>query len=119
MTSEPHLNKTDDDDRQMMMMMCSLMSSDVGLTYWGQTVTSACVWFNVALRPQKPYGSLGRGAQDGHLDFHTAPELSATKLTVTMLLCLVLGCVTTDQHQQDHRCTSRFKGRAVEDDFRT
>ena len=34
-----------------------------------------CVWFNVALRPQKPEGSLGRGAQDGHLDFHMAHEL--------------------------------------------
>ena len=55
------------------MMMWSLMSSDVGLTYWGQTVTNACAWFSVALRPQKPQGSLGRGAQDGHLDFHTAP----------------------------------------------
>ena len=38
-------------------------------------MTIACVWFNAALRPQKPQGSLGRGAQDGHLDFHTAPEL--------------------------------------------
>ena len=31
--------------------------------------------FNIALRPQKPEGSLGRGAQDGHLDFHTTHEL--------------------------------------------
>ena len=60
----------------MMMITCSLMYSDVGLTYWGQTVTNACAWFSVALHPQKPYGSLGRGAQDGHLDFHSAPELS-------------------------------------------
>ena len=30
---------------------------------------------SVALRPQKPSGSLGTGAQDGHLDFHTVPEL--------------------------------------------
>ena len=31
---------------------------------------------NVALRPQRPYGLLRTGgAQDGHLDFHTAPEL--------------------------------------------
>ena len=29
----------------------------------------------IALRPQKPQGSLGRKAQDGHLDSHTAPEL--------------------------------------------
>ena len=27
------------------------------------------------LRPRKPEGSLGREAQDGHLDSHTAPEL--------------------------------------------
>ena len=38
-------------------------------------MTSAEAWFSVALRPQKPEGSLGRKAQDGHLDFHTAPEL--------------------------------------------
>ena len=33
--------------------------------------------FNVAVRPQRPYGLLGtgRGAKDVHLDFHTAPEL--------------------------------------------
>ena len=38
----------------MMMMMWSLVSSYAGLTYWGQTVTNACAWFIVALRPQKP-----------------------------------------------------------------
>jgi len=32
-------------------------------------------WFSIALRPRKPYGSLGRKAQDSHLDFHTALEL--------------------------------------------
>ena len=32
-------------------------------------------WFSIALRPRKPEGSLGRIAQDGHLDSHTAPEL--------------------------------------------
>ena len=40
----------------------------------GQAVIEA--WFNTALRPRKPEGSLGRTAQDGHLDSHTAPELS-------------------------------------------
>ena len=30
---------------------------------------------NIALRPRKPEGSLGRTAQDGHLASHTAPEL--------------------------------------------
>ena len=48
------------------------------LTYQGQAVTSAEAWFNIALRPRKPEGSLGRTAQDGHLDSHTAPELSDT-----------------------------------------
>ena len=61
-----------------MMMMWSLVSSDVGLTYWGQTVTTACAWFSVALRLQKPSGSLERGALDDHLHFHTAPELWST-----------------------------------------
>ena len=38
-------------------------------------MTNAEVWFNIALRPRKPKGSLGRTAQDVHLDSHTAPEL--------------------------------------------
>ena len=45
------------------------------LTYQGQAVTSAEAWFSIASRPRKPEGSLGRTAQDGHLDSHTAPEL--------------------------------------------
>ena len=43
------------------------------LTYYRQAETNA--WFNIALRPRKPEGSLGRTAQDGHLDSQTAPEL--------------------------------------------
>ena len=50
------------------------MSSDV-MTYYGQVVTSAEARFNNSLRPRKPEGSLGRTAQDVHLDSHTAPEL--------------------------------------------
>ena len=38
-------------------------------------MTNTEAWFNIALRPRKPEGSLGRTAQDGHLDSHTAPEL--------------------------------------------
>ena len=45
------------------------------LTYSGQVVTNAEAWFNIALRPRKPEGSVGRTALDGHLDSHTAPEL--------------------------------------------
>ena len=48
-----------------------LMSSDVG---W-HIRDNAWAWFNITLRPWKPYGSLGRAAPDGHLDSHTAPEL--------------------------------------------
>ena len=40
-------------------------------------MTNAETRFNNSLRPRKPEGSLGRTAQDGHLDFHTAPELRA------------------------------------------
>ena len=38
-------------------------------------MTNAEGWFSNSLRPQKPEGSLGRTAQDGHLDSHTSPEL--------------------------------------------
>ena len=45
------------------------------LAYLGKAVTIAEARFNNSLRPRKPEGSLGRTAQDGHLDSHTAPEL--------------------------------------------
>ena len=38
-------------------------------------MTNAEARFNNSLFPRKPEGSLGRTAQDGHLDSHTAPEL--------------------------------------------
>ena len=38
-------------------------------------MTSAEARFNKSLHPRKPEGSLGRTAQDVHLDSHTAPEL--------------------------------------------
>ena len=38
-------------------------------------MTSTEAWFNRALCPRKPEGSLGRTAQDGHLDSHTVPDL--------------------------------------------
>ena len=60
---------TDDDDEVMLnVLRCQL-------TYTGQAETNAEAWFNIALRPRKPEGSLGRTAQDGHLDSLTAPEL--------------------------------------------
>ena len=38
-------------------------------------MTNAEARFNNSLLPRKPEGSLGRTAQDGHHDSHTAPEL--------------------------------------------
>ena len=38
-------------------------------------MTNAEARCNNSLRPRKPEGSLGRIAQDVHLDSHTAPEL--------------------------------------------
>ena len=55
-------------------------------------MTNAEAWFNIALRPRKPEGSLGRTAQDGHLDSHTAPELrclSDDELMLNVLRCLL------------------------------
>ena len=40
-----------------------------------QLLSSEEFEFNVALRPQRPYGPLGTGAQDFHLHSHTAPDL--------------------------------------------
>ena len=42
-------------------------------------MTNAEARFNKSLRPRKPEGSLGRTAQDVHLDSHTAPELCALR----------------------------------------
>ena len=47
-------------------------------------MTKAEARFNNSLRPRKPEGSLGRTAQDGHLDSHTAPEL-CTKIDILTL----------------------------------
>ena len=43
---------------------------------------------SVALRPQKAWGLLGTGAQDVHLDFHTAPELC---MMLIWERCLIVG----------------------------
>ena len=41
-----------------------------------------------SLRPRKPESSLGRTAQDGHLDSHTAPELRAAVACVKVVSSL-------------------------------
>ena len=51
-------------------------------------MTSAEAWFNIGLRPRKPEGSLGRTAQDGHLDSHTAPELCGRGRTTRLFILL-------------------------------
>ena len=48
-------------------------------------MTNAEARFNKPLRPRKPEGSLGRTAQDVHLDSHTAPELCVFVLSGTVL----------------------------------
>ena len=58
----------DDDELMLNVLRCQL-------TYQGQVVTNAEARCNKSLRPRKPEGSLGRTAQDVHLDSHTAPEL--------------------------------------------
>ena len=45
-------------------------------------MTNAEAWFNKSLRPRKPEGSLGRTAQDDHLDSHTTPELCVYSLEI-------------------------------------
>ena len=66
---QDELSSFEDVDEVMLnVLMCQL-------TYQGQAATNAEAWFNIALRPRNPEGSLGRTAQDGHLDSHTAPEL--------------------------------------------
>ena len=55
----------------LVVVKCCLMSSDVS---W-HIRDNAEARFNNSLRPRKPEGSLGRTAQDVHLDSHTAPEL--------------------------------------------
>ena len=64
----PGVTGGDDDELMLNVLRCQL-------TYSGQVVTNAEARFNKSLRPRKPEGSLGRTAQDVHLDSHTAPEL--------------------------------------------
>ena len=53
-------------------------------------MTNAEARFNNSLCPRKPDGSLGRTAQDGHLDSHTAPELWFKSLVIARLSILQL-----------------------------
>ena len=56
-------------------------------------MTNAEARFSKSLRPRKPEGSLGRTAQDGHLDSHTAPELCSPDAWALSVVS-GLGCVS-------------------------
>ena len=53
-------------------------------------MTNAEARFNNSLRPRKPEGWLGRTAQDGHLDSHTAPEVFILILFFNIIVLLLL-----------------------------
>ena len=71
-------------------------------------MTSAEARFNKSLCPRKPEGSLGRTAQDVHLDSHTAPELCALS---SLLSC----CLTSTEARWPIRDGDRV-GRGRESD---
>ena len=75
------LKHTNDDDDELMLNVLRCQ-----LTYLGQVVTNAEARFNNYLRPRKPEGSLGRTAQDVHLDSHTAPELNTQTIDTVQLI---------------------------------
>ena len=58
-------------------------------------MTNAEARFSKSLRPRKPEGSLGRTAQDVHLDSHTAPELCCDLDDDDELMLNVLRCQLT------------------------
>ena len=62
-------------------------------------MTNAEARFNKSLRPRKPEGSLGRTAQDDHLDSHTAPELGGGMEREREIIYLSLHC-----HHQNDSC---------------
>ena len=53
-------------------------------------MTNAEARFSKSLRPRKPEGSLGRTAQDVHLDSHTAPELCGGEINIKCMLLYLL-----------------------------
>ena len=66
-------------------------------------MTNAEARFNNSLRPRKPEGSLGRTAQDVHLDSHTAPELCYSSRTVYVVIAAAVACGTEPKrHRAEH-----------------
>ena len=84
-------------------------------------MTNAEARFNKSLRPQKPEGSLGRTAQDVHLDSHTAPELCKT-LPAQRTGFNTLdnwGHKTPTQSKTKRTGKKRFKGHGLEHVYNT
>ena len=73
-------------------------------------MTNAEARFNKSLRPRKPEGSLGRTAQDVHLDSHTAPELYAGADDIWDLKRAPSGLELSPLHQQGWRWCWRHLG---------
>jgi len=65
---------------------------------------------NIDLRPRKPEGSLGRKAHvDGHLDFHTAPELCLNSAPSAQVLTLrIIRAITLSANQKDGKRKKDF-----------
>ena len=87
-------------------------------------MTNAEARFNHSLRPRKPEGSLGRTAQDVHLDSHTAPELCAGKpnrrraltVSVTTLFNIVLQTGKIPHAWSIGYISPIYKGKGEEND---
>ena len=97
----------DDDELMLNVLRCHE-------TYQGQVVTNAEAGFNKSLRPRKPEGSLGRTAQDVHLNSHTAPELwmRAEDLKPVFLYLVeysVMDFITTRQYLVNVTCNCWFR----------
>ena len=71
-------------------------------------MTNAEAWFNIALRPRKPEGSLGRTAQDGYLDSHTAPELCFQDVLLVEFMYLVFTRMPGESYRRRRRSLLSF-----------
>ena len=79
-------------------------------------MTNAEARFSKSLRPRKSEGSLGRTAQDVHLDSHTAPELHAAG-PVGKFLTLSAIKISANQKEKGRQKTKtkkRLKGHGPE-----
>ena len=85
-------------------------------------MTNAEAGFNNSLSPRKPEGSLGRTAQDDHLDSHTAPDLCPSlfnklviysSLTLTtrqprMIILLLHKTIKHDHEEEEETDTQGY-----------